>query len=401
MTKASLADFQLEHVQDVDLINYTRQRNAETWKNALTVEDYIARDHLLGKCKITSSHNNSMCVFVFRQKSSNVIVSSAELIVRESWRFYKSSDGSVAKKLVKSGCIGAVFTYPEFRGRGIAKIMVEEIKKVSKTQEYVGEDGFTFLYSEVGDYYKACDFESFPVPLISLPLKPKKQDLPLEAHLLGFHEAEGLFQQYAGFLSNKLTNLVQKDGIERISIKPSADIVDWFHLRAKYSSYKLFCHQEVELNVWTDSYAEIVKKLSKIEPKVLGIKLNHPNSDKLRGFIIWTYDYDMKNGHFCNHGTLLKVHLEEESVVLQLIKWMKAFFESSTEIPQLQHFENISIWELEIPTSVRDALVLEFGAHKGLENPSRSGILFNNQNDHQRLLVNDIIWEENTKLPWF
>lgn len=405
---ASASQYILEHVKDPALINYTRSQNAVAWKNSLSEPDYIARDHLLGRSRIASSKRNRICVFVYREKASGNIVSTVELIIRESWRFSPSAHGDVSQKQILSGCIGAVFTYPEYRRRGIAKLMVDQLMKVAKTPEYVGEDGFTFLYSEVGDYYQQCGFESCEVPLMSLPVSPRSDthfELPPNFHFIRFHEFDDLFRLYADFLSNKLSHLVSHDGIERISIKPTADIVDWFHLRAKFLSYKLLGDQGVSVDVWNDTYEELVAKLSNIEPKFFGIKVTEPLSDKVLGFIVWTYDYEFseKDQEFHNHATVLKIHVEDgnDQLAIALVESMKHYFSFKHSQPQLQNFHDISIWELELSETVKKHVIATHGAAHGLENSSRSAILYNNEHDNEKLLRGSMLWEENTKLPWF
>ena len=62
----------------------------------------------------------------------------------------------VEQEDILSGCIGGVYTYPQHRGNGYARIMVDKL--VVEAKELVGPLGFVFLYSEIGEYYFKMDF---------------------------------------------------------------------------------------------------------------------------------------------------------------------------------------------------------------------------------------------------
>ena len=63
---------------------------------------------------------------------------------------------------------------------------------------------------------------------------------------------------------------------------------------------------------------------------------------------------------------------------------------------------NVKLWELEISDNVgRKLIELWPGTETRLENSSRSGILINNPEEEEQLKKGQLIWEENTKLPWF
>lgn len=402
-------EFYLDRLTDLRSINETRAKNAQAWKNLLPEEEYVEREFLLSKAKITSLDINRLCVFALKKKDTDTVVSSMEVLIRQAWRF-KNDNGQVVKIPVLSGCIGAVYTYPEYRGNGFAAMMVRKFMEVMKQTDYLGTDGFTFLYSEIGEYYANHGFKSFAVPIAKIPLRGSKQpvQLPAGASLVPYHGFEYLFALYRDHFASEMTAKVKYDGIERISVVPTADFVDWFHLRAKFLSTRLFGDKNAQVNVWTDSYEHIASEFQKVEPKYFGLRLDCPSSGKHIGFIVWTYDFDYCKDEqkYHNHATVLKIHVntpdfDRDTYALQLLELAKGYLELPHEEEPLKNFTTLVVWESELSEHAQLDLEKKFGAALHLENSSRSAVMYNNEEDDKKLKSGAIIWENNTKLPWF
>ncbi|EER32172.1 conserved hypothetical protein [Candida tropicalis MYA-3404] len=394
-------EFELVHLTDKQIIEFTRSQNAQSWKGALSTKDYVLREHVLGKSRMATTSPNRLLVFMLKKISNNTPLCSIELLIRKSKRFeYK--DGNVEEKEILSGCIGGVYTYPEHRGNGYARIMVDKLVTIGK--EIIGEDGFIFLYSEVGEYYAKNGFLSLGVDLINVPLLDSSvEDINESFEMINYHEFDELMDIYKNQFEKGIIDKITKDKLTRISVIPHSNIIDWFHLRSKYISYKLF-YESKDLNpidFYNESYEHIKSRLSAIEPQKFGIKLFNSQNIPI-GFIIWTMDYNYETME--NYVTVLKiVSLEDETkkdeISIKLLKLMKNYLIKS---PILDMKTNkIVIWESEISNSVKQFLVDEWKSKTGIENSSRSAILMNNSKDDEQLRDGKVIWEGNDKLPWF
>lgn len=395
------ADYVLVQLHDQDDISYTRLQNSDLWKGVLSTEDYILRDVALGKCKIALSKTNRLLVFVLRHKERpDETLCSIELLIRELWRFeWDEASQGVSRKDILSGCIGGVFTPPQHRGRGLARIMVDKLVDIGKTK-LLGPSGFTFLYSEVGEYYTRNGFKSFHVPITQIPLEGKKLAIGgvSEAKLVKYHDFKDLFGAYNRHFSADVASKVAKDRKTRLSVNPTSDYIDWFHLRAKYTGYRLFGGPE-KVNFQNDSYENIVAKFQNVEPQIFGIRLDQ--DDKLAGFVAWTYDWAKKDdGSYSISVTIIKLFVDDSqndyaSTAIKLIELAKCYLEQNHPTAV-----KLSIWESEINLEVHEYLLLKMGATGGMENSSRSAILCNNESDDRELRSGQVVWEDNSKLPW-
>ena len=414
MTFITGEDYKLVNVTEPEDVNFTRLQNSQAWKGQLSSEHYIEREYVLGKSKIALSDGNRLLVFMLKDiKNPEDKLCSVELLIRQSWKFFwdKETD-KVVKKDILSGCIGGVFTYTDHRGKGLAKIMIDKIVELSKSQ-YVGPDGFTFLYSEVGEYYTRSGFRSFAVPLLDFPLAQTgdeydtmvKQDEDI-VELIKYHDFETLMEAYNKEVESEMINKTKMDHKTRVSVNPSLDFIDWFHLRAKFISHKLFnCQMDIDSSL---PYEELIKKFQKIDPTNFGLKIT-TRQGRLIGFISWTYDWNLNTttNKYENQITILKLvvmsQFDNLKYSIKLIKLMKAYLEqmNATNDKILGNFVKATVWESEISPDVKQFLITEYKGTDGIENGSRSAILINNDNEDKLLATGDLVWENNTKLPWF
>lgn len=412
MPSASPADYELVELNDQDLINFTRTQNAAAWRGQLSAEQYIERERVLGKTKICSLKVNRLMVFMLRDKANPTSkLCSIELLIRKSW-LYKNIGGKVQRKDVLSGCIGGVFTYPEHRGKGLAQVMVDKLVARAKL-DILGEDGFTFLYSEVGEYYTRNGFKSFEVPLLKVPLSQRDATPILgvpgvttslagcSASLLTYHQFGDLLEFHNRQFNDEITAKVLSDHTERVSINPTLDIVDWFHIRAKFISSKIFYQQDID---FTDlSLDEVNDHFHKINPDVFGIQLVNSSGEIIAG-IIWTYEFSSD----ANYVTILKIITDNTSkysrdeLCKELIAQLKTFIETPRDETPKFEFSKLVLWQSEISETVLSWLTGdEFKGVANNSNGSRSAILINNAEDDSKLQKGNLIWEGNDKLPWF
>lgn len=411
MTRKDSSEYVLERLDDVSSVDQTRVENAAAWRSSLSVQQYVEREAILNMAKIASSETNRILVFGLKAVTDpDTVLSSIELLVRKAWRFHKNADGSISRKSVLCGCIGAVFTNPGNRGQGLASIMVTKLMEIAKSPAVLGEDGFVFLYSEVGEYYARNGFKSFHVPLVNIPLSqnglPYKK--PANVELIRYHDFTASFEDYNAHIERDLREKVVVDGLDRLTIDPTSDYVDWFHLRLKYVASRLYAESHVELDVTKDSYEDLVVKFDAIEPHYYGLKLLCGETGATLGFVVWHYEYDFdtKAQRRKNYLTIVNIHVDTtrakyNEVAFQLISEVKAYFEADHGVPQLSKFEKIVIWESEITPELVQKLRVQFGSTDGLKNSSLSAVCCIDKEDDAKLKDGSIIWENNTKLPWF
>ncbi|EGW35737.1 gcn5-related n-acetyltransferase [Spathaspora passalidarum NRRL Y-27907] len=400
--------YELVHLTDKEVIQFTRRQNSEAWKGRLSSEDYVLREHVLGKSKITSSDVNRLVVYMMRRVEDGTPLCSIELLIRKSWKFtFDETTNQVVQHDILSGCIGGVFTYPEHRKKGYARIMVDKLVKVAKS-ELLGEDGFTFLYSEVGEYYTKNGFLSLPVDLMNTPVDmnddkleqdPDVKDSQFE--LVDYHNFEPLMNDYITQFKQSIISKVQADHKTRVAVVPTSDIVDWFHLRSKYISYKLF-HQDKAHNAidfWNESYNSIRDKLVHNDPFKFGLKLYNADKSAVTAFIVWTMEWASTTENYASVLKTVVFEGDKDATTIKLLKLMKNYLIKNPIVDQTT--SKIVIWESEVSSSVKEFLVNEWNTKHGIENSSRSAILINNQLEDEQLKSNELIWEGNDKIPWF
>ena len=401
--------YELVQVFDED-IRRTREINSKTWKGPLNESDYLLRESVIYKTPSTNSGDNRVKVFMLRDNEDHSrILSSVELLVRKAWKIdWDQVEKQSRQKEVFCGCIGAVHTNPDHRGKGFAQIMVDQLVTLAKN-EIVGSEGFLFLYSEIGEYYKRNGFVFFNVPLTTIPVpellssfdqvvKNEKDSIDL----IKYHDFSSLFETYSSQFNNDLKNKTTEDKRMRVSLIPNLGTLDWFHLRAKFISQRLFnSHVPVD---FSKPYSDIVAELRKIEPSVFGIKMCDQN--KLQGFISWTYDWKYNNEretYECS-VVVIKIFVDEGAdftvCTKKLIYFMLTYL-GEYNLKTEATVKLVTIWESEFNSDVRDFFAQNFDASTGLDNSSKSAILMNDNKEDKLLREGKLVWENNTKLPWF
>ena len=158
--------------------------NSRAWKGPLDVTGYIAReDHLLQQ---QLTHGRLVCwVLVDSREPANqrTILSSCETFRKNG---LVARDGVVTD--VTAHGIGSVYSRPEFRGKGYARRMMEELKK-TLDDGAVGMKGkckdkamFSVLFSDIGKrFYAQFGWVPFPSAHVQLPpigLAELRRDMP-------------------------------------------------------------------------------------------------------------------------------------------------------------------------------------------------------------------------------
>ena len=89
---------------------------------------------------------------------------------------------------------------------------------------------------------------SLGVDLINVPLLDSSvEDINESFEMINYHEFDELMDIYKNQFEKGIIDKITKDKLTRISVIPHSNIIDWFHLRSKYISYKLF-YESKDLN---------------------------------------------------------------------------------------------------------------------------------------------------------
>lgn len=402
-------NYELIRVTDQALIDRTRHYNSEAWKGPLDAKEYIEREYVLGKSNMINSGDNGIYVFTLVDRSRrDDFLCSLELLVRKSFKLVWSEETkSVIKHSVLSGCIGGVFTPQVNRGKGYARIMINKLVELSRL-DYLGEDGFLTLYSEVGEYYSKSGFTSLPVPLLKMKVTDSQEDAleNVKIEPIMYHTFDELLDRYGMHLTHELEQKVAKDHKERVVVEPVLEIVDWFHLRSKFVASKLM---DLTEQVKTDvPYQQLVDQLTPLKPNVFGLKLTSAGGDFI-GFIAWTYDWKQtkdSDHKYAGTATVLKLFISPEYDQLKYSKYLfsqavgyyvnNGSLDGEIGAP----VEEVVVWDSEVDEHVKQWLTDKY-APRVTDNGSISAIML--LNEHEQKLFEDgkLIWEENTKIPWF
>lgn len=364
---------ELELISDPEIIRYTHMRNAEVWSAKLTKEQYADREWLIGCESRIGRRKGTLGVFHYvlrdlsldsKTKTDN-IVASLETLNRKAWRI-KGSNGKLED--VVCACVGGVFTFEEHRGKGYATEMITRLNE--KLENQLGKNAFTFLYSEVGDYYSRFGYYNFEVPLhyipieaISLP-KVNKNDY----HPLKYEDYQPLVDaQYDKVKLGLITkSKTLKHDETLVSLVPNLDIYTWFHDRDIFISKTLKPENEIEN---------------------FGAVLNGT-----KDHILWLHDWNSEI------LTIVRLYNEHQ----QDVENFKQLLNIAIEEAHKYGFKGINIWHTtlgEDKSHIEKALEYieeSLGAKTYQENSSISAIRLHDGTSKEK-----VFWENNDKWCWF
>ena len=166
------SEFPASSAPTLTLVHPTEEEKLQTWKlngkswaGRLSMETYIKRETFLANQAFTRDGGITYWILVDSTKSmkERAILASCESLRKRALVARAEKDGAGEVEEVVSHGIGSVFCNPEYRGRGYARRMVEELARTLDTWQQ--PDGkrtdFTVLYSDIG---KVCETISVGEP---------------------------------------------------------------------------------------------------------------------------------------------------------------------------------------------------------------------------------------------
>lgn len=275
MTVATERKLSFEETTDPEVIEYTHTVNAATWKYELTVPDYCERERILGSSGIATKGASKemkkrfpvghelfgLKYFVLKDneldassKTSQIVV-SCEALCRLGYAIHPNSDGQVVPILTV--CVGAVFTAPEHRGNGLARVMIHSLNEYydklgadPNAPDFV-KNTIINLYSEVGEYYAKNGYHSLHVPLHVVTDPGMLLDqycskvLKESGRTLGFDDYGDLVDLQKKQFESRLKRLHEEQPQNFIfTVAADFDIYQWFMLRDQFLRDKTQKHRE-------------------------------------------------------------------------------------------------------------------------------------------------------------
>ncbi|RDW78636.1 uncharacterized protein DSM5745_05488 [Aspergillus mulundensis] len=150
--------------------------NSTEWKGPLDLDSYLAREDTLLQQRLTKEA--LICwILVDRRAPENArtILSSCETYKKTA---VVAQDGNVEEASVQG--VGSVYCRPEFRGKGYAKRMLEELSKKMDAWQLEGEQSerplFSILFSDIGKrFYAQFGWKPHPSSHFALPPLSKEE----------------------------------------------------------------------------------------------------------------------------------------------------------------------------------------------------------------------------------
>jgi GNAT superfamily N-acetyltransferase len=216
--------------------------NSVAWKGPLDVETYIAReDHLLRQRLTCDGLTCWILVDRNEPEDNRTILSSCESYRKTA---LLAHDGQIEK--VSTHGIGSVYCRPDFRGKGYAKRMLEELSTKLETWKMEKETRrsslFTVLFSDIGKkFYAQFGWRPFSSSHMSLPASADGLDKSATRDLFAEDVQKTLCSEEAlAKLHDQMLVASQKSSSAKIAILPNFDHYVWHWAREEFYVENMF-----------------------------------------------------------------------------------------------------------------------------------------------------------------
>lgn len=392
-------NLKFEENTDPEVIRYTHLKNGVIWKGLQTREEYADREHLLGNSGIGLKGQSTemkeqfpgfhrwlgLKYFICKDENlpkegkTSQIVSSCETLGRLGYCIHPDSNGKVELTLVV--CIGAVFTMPEHRGKGCARIMIESLNKYFDSARddpnapALLRHMVINLYSEIGEYYAKTGYRSMHVPLHIITQLDDfferycNNEIQEEGRYLGLDDYEDLVELQKKQFQSHLQELHRENPKAFIfTVAPDIDIYKWFAIRDLF----------------------IMEKSNRINN---GLKFGFALRDN--SHVIWH--------HHWNEDTLIviKVFIDTAKSKENRQEALRELLAHAIAEAKSAQLKKLVFWDEEItikqfPTLFRLITELEHGSKVYAKNSSLSAV-----RPPLGYTADDVIWDNNAKFCWF
>ena len=225
--------------------------NSIAWKGPLDLETYITReDHLHNHQLVRDGVTCWILVDGSEPEGDRTILSSCETYPKKALLAHK---GQVEE--VSTHGIGSVYCRPEFRGKGYAKRMMEELSRKLDTwkmeQQPRGRTLFTILFSDIGKkFYAQFGWEPYASAHMVLPARAK-DDVEEKSNGTSEHQvtrdllAEDVKQTMCNdtvlsTLREEMQRASQQSQAAQVAILPDFDHYSWHWAREEFFVRELY-----------------------------------------------------------------------------------------------------------------------------------------------------------------
>ncbi|KAL4893508.1 hypothetical protein BDV59DRAFT_177516 [Aspergillus ambiguus] len=216
--------------------------NGTAWQGSLDLDSYLAREELLAQQPLTRGGSLACWILVDRRQPEDqrTILSSCETYRKKVWCAH---DGCVSDATAYG--VGSVYCRPEFRGKGYAKRMLQELSlkmDTWKMEKTANRPLFSVLFSDIGKkFYAQFGWNPFPSSHFALPPVPRDggdftpaRDLTAE-DIRRYMCSDQVLQKERDLL--KVAS--QKSPGPKVAIAPDFDHYSWHWAREEFYARKL------------------------------------------------------------------------------------------------------------------------------------------------------------------
>ena len=216
-----------------------QQANSNEWRGALDVEAYLRREAHLSNQELTRDGGLTGWVLVYQPNGSNKrqVLCGCETIRKKA---LVGVMGKVEDTIAHG--VGSVFCPPEFRGKGYAGRMMNDLGKRLKTWQV--DNGkrclLSVLYSDIGkEFYARSGWQPFPSAHVSLPpAESTTRDLPA-VQMLKADDLSELCTIDERLLRNRLSKFTNTNR-SAVAFVPDTATLRWHHAREEFIAKELF-----------------------------------------------------------------------------------------------------------------------------------------------------------------
>ncbi|OJJ66873.1 hypothetical protein ASPBRDRAFT_136811 [Aspergillus brasiliensis CBS 101740] len=229
--------------------------NSKAWQGRLDLESYIMRENHLYQQRLTKD-GLTCWILVDRKEPEEhrTILSSCETYKKKA---ILAHDGTVED--VSTHGIGSVYCRPDFRGKGYAKRMMQELTKKIETWKMEAETRkcclFTILFSDIGkDFYAqfgwqpftSCHFALSPISEEIYASANAQANFPKTRILAPEDVHDTICSEEVLQKERELLRAAsQKSSVPRIAIAPNFEHFEWHWAREEFYAERM--HPDREL----------------------------------------------------------------------------------------------------------------------------------------------------------
>ncbi|KAH0613331.1 uncharacterized protein H6S33_009711 [Morchella sextelata] len=233
-TATTQTTYLLRHPTPTEL-THIRTQHSTCWAGALTVSQYLTREDHIASTPLTRNGGMTQWVLVDAAADPAHVLASCEAIRKKALVAHTPVDGEkrVPVEEVVAYGIGSVFTPPECRGNGYAKVMLTMLGE--RLKRHNGQRaGFSVLYSDIGkQFYAKLGWLPHKSSHIELPVRTPAPPRIHPSRVQPLYHAD-IAPLCALDTAALRTALSTRHPKTRIAFVPDHGTMDWHHNREEF-----------------------------------------------------------------------------------------------------------------------------------------------------------------------